>query len=116
MFPSGRRNRKLSFFKTNNVAKFKATHSTLVPGNFNLNIIRSSSINEGIGIVIEVIFLAVGLYVAAFILPGALTAIATTALTSVNGGTVTLFQTLVPLIAIVVIILLFIGMIRKTLA
>ena len=75
-----------------------------------------SSINEGIGIVIEIIFLAVGLYVAAFILPGALTAIATTALTSVNPGVMTLFQVLVPLIAVVVLLLLLIAVIRKAMA
>jgi hypothetical protein len=81
-----------------------------------LNFIRSSAVNEGVGVVVEIIFLAIGIYVSAFILPGALTAIATTALTSVNAGVVTLFQTLVPLIAIVVLILLFISVIRKAMA
>jgi hypothetical protein len=41
-----------------------------------------SSINEGVAIVVEIVFLAVGLYVAAFVLPSALTAIATSVLTS----------------------------------
>ncbi|MDG6998463.1 MAG: hypothetical protein JRN15_05035 [Nitrososphaerota archaeon] len=78
-----------------------------------LNSIRASgAAGRGIDLVIEVIMIAIGLYVAAFILPGALTAIATTALTSVNGGVQTLFQVLVPLIAVVVLILLLIGVIR----
>ncbi len=54
----------------------------------------------------KIILLAVGLFVLAFILPPALTAIATTALTSVNSAVVTLFQVLVPIIAVVGVILL----------
>ena len=75
----------------------------------------SSNMTRGVSLVVEIIFLAVGLYVAAFILPGALTAIATTALTSVNSGVVTLFQVLVPLISVVVIILLMIAVVRRAL-
>lgn len=54
----------------------------------------------------KIILLAVGLFVLAFILPPALTAIATTALTSVNSAVVTLFQVLIPIIAVVGVILL----------
>lgn len=54
----------------------------------------------------KIILLAVGLFVLAFILPPALTAIATSALTSVNSAVVTLFQVLVPIIAVVAVILL----------
>lgn len=72
--------------------------------------------NEGVALVVEIIFLAVGIYVAAFILPGALTAIATTALTSVNAGVQTLFQVLVPFITIVVLILLLIAVVRRALS
>lgn len=104
-------------FKTNNVAKFKATHSTATGIAFNSLPIRSAgAMSEGLTIVVEVIFLSIALYVAAFVLPGALTAIATTALTSVNSGTITLFQTLVPLVAVVVIVLLFLAVLRRALA
>lgn len=72
--------------------------------------------NEGITLIVEVIFLALGVYVAAFILPGALTAIATTALTSVNSGVVTVFQVLVPFVTVVVLILLLIAVVRKALS
>jgi hypothetical protein len=71
--------------------------------------------SEGYGIVVTVIFLVVALYVVAFTLPGALTAISTTALTSVNAGVITLFQQLIPLIAVVVIILVLIGVVRAIL-
>ena len=74
---------------------------------------RAGSTNLGINLIIEVIFLAITIYVLAFILPGALTAIATTALTSVNAGVVVMFQILIPLIAIVVVILLLISIVRR---
>lgn len=60
----------------------------------------------------DIIELAIALFVEAFILPPALTAVATTALTSVNSAVVTLFQTLLPLIAVVVTILYFVGRVR----
>jgi hypothetical protein len=68
---------------------------------------------RGIGLIVEIIFLAISIYVIAFILPGALTAISTTALTSVNAGVIVMFQVLVPLIAIVVVILLLISIVRR---
>lgn len=101
--------------RTNNVAKFRALHSLTGPIAPRLNIRSSTAMNEGVALVVEIIFLAVGVYVAAFILPGALTAIATTALTSVNAGVVTLFQVLVPFITIVVLILLLISVVRRAL-
>lgn len=67
---------------------------------------------DGIGLIESVIFLAVALYVEAAILPGALTSIATTALTSVNSAVVSLFQVLTPIIAIVVTVLLYIRVVR----
>lgn len=72
-----------------------------------------SASENGIDIIIEIVFLSVGLYVAAFILPGALTAIATEALTSVNAGVVTLFQVLVPIIAVVVLLLMLVSVVRR---
>jgi hypothetical protein len=52
-----------------------------------------------------VIYLAVALMIAAAILPAALTMIATAALTSVNAGVITMFQVLLPLLAIVAVVL-----------
>jgi flagellar biosynthesis protein FlhB len=75
--------------------------------------IGSTAINAGIEIVILIVFLAIALYVAAYTVPGALTAMATSALTSVNTGVQTLFQTVVSLIAVVALILLLIGVVRK---
>jgi len=74
---------------------------------------RSGEATIGINLIIEIIFLAISIYVIAFIMPGALTAIATTALTSVNAGVITMFQILVPLISIVVVILLLISIVRR---
>lgn len=61
----------------------------------------------------DIIELALSLFVEAYVLPPALTAIATTALTSVSSSVVTLFQTLLPLIAVIVTILYFVGRIRR---
>ncbi len=52
-----------------------------------------------------VIYLAVALMIAAAIVPAALTMIATAALTSVNAGVITMFQILLPLLAVVAIVL-----------
>ena len=73
----------------------------------------SSSVNRGIAFFDEIIFLTVGLYFAAFLLPGALTAFATTALTSVNAGVITIFQVVVPFTAVATLILLLIGVVRE---
>lgn len=69
--------------------------------------------NTGFEVIVLIIFLVVAIYVAAFTLPGALTAMATSALTSVNGGIITLFQVVVSLIAVVALILLLIAAVRK---
>jgi hypothetical protein len=61
---------------------------------------------RGSSMIEKVILLAIGLFVLAFILPPALTAIATSALTSVNAAVITLFQVLVPIIAVVAVVLL----------
>jgi len=68
---------------------------------------------DGITLIESVIFLVVALYVEAAILPGALSQIATTALTSVNTAVVGLFQTLTPIIAIVVTVLMYIRIVRS---
>jgi len=73
----------------------------------------TSSVNRGIAFIVEIIFLTLGLYFAAFLLPGALTAIATTALTSVNAGVITIFQVVVPFTAVATLILLLIGVVRE---
>ncbi len=82
----------------------------------NLSHKRTASTQQGVNLIVEIVFLAIGLYVAAFILPGALTAIATTALTSVNSGVVTIFQVLVPIVAIVTLIILLIAVVRRAMA
>lgn len=74
---------------------------------------RSGSTQMGVNLIVEIVFLSIGLYVAAFILPGALTAIATTALTSVNTGVITIFQVLVPIVAVVTLIILLIAVVRR---
>ena len=74
---------------------------------------RRASTSQGVSLIVEIIFLSIGIYVAAFILPGALTAIATTALTSVNSGVITIFQVLVPIVAVVTLILLLLSVVRR---
>ena len=69
-------------------------------------------IDVGIELIVAIIFLTVATYFAAFSLPGALTAIATTALTSVNAGVVVIFQTLVSLVVVFTLILLYVGVVR----
>jgi type II secretory pathway component PulF len=71
---------------------------------------------DGVGLIESVIFLAVAIYVEAAILPGALTSIATTALTSVNTAVINLFQILTPIIAVVVTVLLYIRIVRSNIA
>lgn len=73
----------------------------------------STAVSRGVAFIVEIIFLTLGLYFAAFLLPGALTAIATTALTSVNAGVVTVFQIVVPFTAIATLVLLLIAVVRE---
>lgn len=77
--------------------------------------VGSAGATVGIDLIVEIIFLTLALYVEAFTLPGALTAIATTALTSVNSGVITLFQVVIPLTAVIVTILLLITIVRRAL-
>ena len=72
----------------------------------------TTMIDVGIELIVAIIFLTVATYFAAFSLPGALTAIATTALTSVNAGVVVIFQTLVSLVVVFTLILLYVGVVR----
>lgn len=74
---------------------------------------RAFGASEGIAIVIAGIFIAVFLYVIAFTMPQALTAIATAALVSVSSGPQTLFQTLLSIIAVITIILILLGVAKK---
>jgi hypothetical protein len=75
--------------------------------------LASTAVSRGVAFIVEIIFLTLGLYFAAFLLPGALTAIATTALTSVNAGVVTVFQIVVPFTAIATLVLLLIAVVRE---
>jgi hypothetical protein len=71
------------------------------------------SSSEGISILMAGIFLVIFLYFVAFAVPGALTAIATAALTSVDPGIVVIFQTLFSLVAVFVFILILVAVLRK---
>jgi hypothetical protein len=74
----------------------------------------ASGVNKGVALIVEIILLSLaGQFVAAFV-PSTLTAIATTALTSVNGAVQTIFQTGLSLTLVGTIILLFIGVIAET--
>lgn len=61
----------------------------------------------------KIVFLALSLYAVAYIMPGALTALATSAFTSVNAGVVAIMTVLVSLVVGFVIILLFIESVRS---
>lgn len=74
----------------------------------------AAGVNKGVALIVEIILLSLaGQFVAAFV-PSTLTAIATTALTSVNGAVQTIFQTGLSLTLVGTIILLFIGVIAET--
>jgi uncharacterized membrane protein len=68
---------------------------------------------EGVGILLAGIFAVIFLYFVAYALPGALTAIATTALTSVNAGVQTIFQVLFSIVAVFTFLLILVAVIRK---
>jgi hypothetical protein len=55
----------------------------------------------------KIILLAIAVYIVAFIVPQALTALATAALTSVNSAVITLFQVVLAVIVVLAIVLLF---------
>jgi hypothetical protein len=74
--------------------------------------IRSALSSEETAIIEKIIMLVIGLYVTAYTVPSAFVTIATTALTSVNPGTISLFQNLIPLIGIVTVVLLFVKSVR----
>jgi len=62
----------------------------------------------------DVIFLAIALFVEAVILPPALVTIATATLTSVNGAVSTVFTVLLPILAIIATVLLFVRAVRQS--
>jgi hypothetical protein len=74
---------------------------------------RGFTTSEGIGILMAGIFAVIFLYFVAFAVPGALTAIATTALVSVNAGIQTIFQVLFALVAVFTFILILVSVLRK---
>ncbi len=73
-----------------------------------------SYLMKGVAIIIEIIMLVIAGYFAALLVPGLLTAIATTALTSVSGAVITLFQTILPFTFVTVIIMLFLSVLVET--
>lgn len=64
---------------------------------------------KGVSAIGKVIMLALAVYIVAFVLPGALTALATTALTSVSSAVATLLQTVVSIVAVIGIVLLILN-------
>jgi hypothetical protein len=66
----------------------------------------------GYDMIEDVIFLAIALFVEAVILPPALVTIATATLTSVNPAVTTMFTVLLPILAIVATVLLFVRAVR----
>jgi len=62
---------------------------------------------SGEGMTGKIVGIAIGLFVAAVIMPAALVAIANATLTGVDASVVTIFQILLPIIAVVGLIMLF---------
>ena len=71
------------------------------------------TVEEGVGILLAGIFAVIFLYFVAYAVPGALTAIATTALTSVNGGVITIFQVLFSIVAVFTFLLILVAVVKK---
>lgn len=63
--------------------------------------------NSGEGMTGKIVGIAIGLFVAAVIMPAALVAIANATLTGVDASVVTIFQILLPIIAIIGLVMLF---------
>lgn len=62
---------------------------------------------SGEGMTGKIVGIAIGLFVAAVIMPAALVAIANATLTGVDSSVVTIFQILLPIIAVIGLIMLF---------
>src|SRR4029077_8758276 len=74
----------------------------------------TNTLLKGVAIIVEIIMLVIAGYFAALLVPGLLTAIATTALTSVSGAVITLFQTILPFTFVTVVIMLFLSVLIET--
>lgn len=72
------------------------------------------AMTKGIVIIVQIIMLVIAGYFAALLVPGLLTAFATTALTSVSAAVITLFQTILPFTFVTVVILLFLAVLVET--
>lgn len=66
-----------------------------------------ASDGAGEGMTGKIVGIAIGLFVAAVIMPAALVAIANATLTGVDSSVVTIFQILLPIIAVIGLIMLF---------
>lgn len=66
-----------------------------------------ASDSEAEGMTGKIIGIAIGLFVAAVIMPAALVAIANATLTGVDSSVITIFQILLPIIAIIGLVMLF---------
>ena len=71
------------------------------------------TVAEGVGVILAGIFAVIFLYFVAYAVPGALVAIATTALTSVNPGVQTIFQVLFSIVAVFTFLLILIAVVQK---
>ena len=72
----------------------------------------SKVMDVGLGIIVTVILMAISLYFIAYTLPAALTTLSTAAFTSVNGGVIAIFQTIIPITVGFVFVMAYIGVVR----
>lgn len=102
----------LSAFEVYNFKGVLASHGVFV--HQRRAAVITSTVMKGVAIIIEIIMLVIAGYFTALLVPGMLTSIATTALTSVNSAIVTLFQTILPFVIVTVIIMLFLSVLVET--
>ena len=73
---------------------------------------RLAAKQKGMGTIETVVYLVIALFVAAILLPPALTQIYSASTTGWNSATVTVFQVLLPILAVIAIALYFIPKVR----
>jgi len=74
------------------------------------------TVQEGVGILLAGIFAVIFVYFVAYAVPGALVAIATTSLASVNAGVQTIFQVLFAIVAVFTFLLILIAVVQKVIS
>jgi len=68
--------------------------------------------NAILGIILAIIGMVIAIYFIAYTLPAALTTLSTASFTSVNGGVIAIFQTVIPITVGFLFVLAFLGLIR----